>query len=48
MAEVVFFHHAQGLTPGVVALADELRGAGCMVHTPDLFEAAPSAPSRMG
>jgi hypothetical protein len=24
MAEVVLFHHAQGLTPGVVAFADEL------------------------
>ena len=38
MAEVVLFHHAQGLTPGVVAFADELRRAGHIVHTPDLFE----------
>lgn len=38
MAEVVLFHHAQGLTAGVVAFADELRGAGHTVHTPDLFE----------
>jgi len=38
MAEVVLFHHAQGLTPGVVALAEELRRAGHDVHTPDLFE----------
>ena len=38
MAEVVLFHHAQGLTPGVIALADELRRAGHTVHTPDLFE----------
>lgn len=38
MTEVVLFHHAQGLTPGVVAFADELRGAGHTVHTPDLFE----------
>jgi dienelactone hydrolase len=38
MAEVVLFHHAQGLTTGVVAFADELRGAGHTVHTPDLFE----------
>ena len=38
MAEVVLFHHAQGLTPGVVAFADELRRAGSVVHTPDLFE----------
>src|SRR3954466_1643016 len=38
MAEVVLFHHAQGLTPGVVAFADDLRAAGHTVHTPDLFE----------
>ena len=38
MAEVVLFHHAQGLTPGVAAFADELRRAGHTVHTPDLFE----------
>jgi dienelactone hydrolase len=38
MTEVVLFHHAQGLTPGVVAFADELRRAGHTVHTPDLFE----------
>jgi dienelactone hydrolase len=38
MAEVVLFHHAQGLTAGVVAFADELRRAGHTVHTPDLFD----------
>lgn len=38
MAEVVLFHHAQGLTPGVAAFADELRRAGHTAHTPDLFE----------
>jgi dienelactone hydrolase len=38
MAEVVLFHHALGLTPGVTAFADDLRGAGHTVHTPDLFE----------
>jgi len=38
MAEVVLFHHAQGLTLGVVAFADELRRAGHTVHTPDLFD----------
>ncbi|MFD4977462.1 dienelactone hydrolase family protein [Streptomyces sp. NPDC058424] len=38
MAKVVLFHHAQGLTPGVAAFADELRVAGHTVHTPDLFE----------
>ena len=38
MTEVVLFHHAQGLTPGVVAFADQLRRAGHTVHTPDLFD----------
>jgi len=38
VAEVVLFHHAQGLTPGIVAFADELRGAGHTVRTPDLFD----------
>jgi dienelactone hydrolase len=38
MAEVVVFHHAQGLTPGVAAFADELRHAGHTVHAPDLYE----------
>jgi dienelactone hydrolase len=38
VAEVVLFHHAQGLTPGITAFADEFRRAGHTVHTPDLFE----------
>jgi dienelactone hydrolase len=38
MAEVVLFHHAQGLTRGVIAFADRLRQAGHIVHTPDLFD----------
>ena len=38
MAEVLLFHHAQGLTPGVIAFADELRAGGHTVHTPDLFD----------
>ena len=38
MAEIVLFHHAQGLTLGVTAFADELRQAGHIVHTPDLFD----------
>jgi dienelactone hydrolase len=37
MAEVLLFHHAQGLTPGVIAFADALRQAGHTVHSPDLF-----------
>ena len=38
MAEVILFHHAQGLTPGVIAFADQLRQAGHIIHTPDLFD----------
>ncbi len=38
MAEVLLFHHAQGVTPGVRAFADELRAAGHTVHVPDLFD----------
>lgn len=37
MAEVLLYHHVQGLTDGVTAFADELRRAGHTVHTPDLF-----------
>jgi dienelactone hydrolase len=37
MAEVLLFHHAQGITPGITAFADELRDAGHTVHVPDLF-----------
>lgn len=38
MAEVILFHHALGLTPGVRSFADALRSGGNVVHTPDLFE----------
>ncbi|MFO7682927.1 MAG: dienelactone hydrolase family protein [Chloroflexota bacterium] len=38
MAEIILFHHAQGLTPGVAAFTNELRHAGHTVHTPDLFD----------
>ncbi len=38
MAEVLLFHHAQGLTSGVIAFADALRANGHTVHTPDLFD----------
>jgi dienelactone hydrolase len=38
MAETLLFHHVQGLTPGVLAFADELRAAGHTVHAPDLFD----------
>jgi dienelactone hydrolase len=38
MTELILFHHAQGLTDGVRALADDLRAAGHTVHVPDLYE----------
>jgi dienelactone hydrolase len=38
LTEVVLFHHALGLTPGVNAFAGELRRAGHTVHTPDLYD----------
>lgn len=38
MAEVVLFHHVQGLTAGVASFADQLRRAGHTVYTPDLFD----------
>lgn len=37
MAEILLYHHIQGLTAGVVAFADELREDGHTVHTPDSF-----------
>lgn len=37
MAEVVLFHHVQGLTDGVVDLAERIRAGGHVVHTPDLL-----------
>jgi dienelactone hydrolase len=38
VAEVLLFHHALGQTPGFLAFADELRGAGHTVHAPDLYD----------
>lgn len=37
MAEIVLFHSALGLRPGVFAFADRLRQSGHTVHTPDLY-----------
>ena len=37
MADIVLFHHAQGLTPGVQAFADRLRAAGHLVIVPDFY-----------
>ncbi|MFZ5671602.1 MAG: dienelactone hydrolase family protein [Pseudomonadota bacterium] len=38
MVDILVFHHAQGLTPGMRAFADDLRAAGHVVHMPDLFD----------
>lgn len=38
MTEIVLYHHALGLTKGVIEFAETLRRAGHIVHTPDLFE----------
>jgi len=38
MAEVLLYHHIQGLTEGVRSFADAFRQAGHTVHTPDLFD----------
>lgn len=38
MAEIVLFHHAQGLTDGLRAFAGRLTDAGHTVHLPDLFD----------
>ena len=43
MAEVLLFHHVQGLTDGMRAFADSLRAGGHTVHTPDLFDGAQPA-----
>ena len=38
MADILLFHHAQGLTPGITVFADELRSAGHNVTVPDLYD----------
>jgi dienelactone hydrolase len=38
MPEIVLFHSVLGLRPGVHAFADDLRAAGHLVHTPDLWD----------
>jgi len=48
MAEVVLFHHVQGLTDGVRAFADGLRAGGHTVHTPDLFDGECPATIELG
>jgi dienelactone hydrolase len=38
MAEVILFHSALGLGPGVISAAERLRAAGHTVHTPDYYD----------
>jgi dienelactone hydrolase len=38
VAEILLLHHSLGLTPGVLAFADQLRAAGHTVHTPDYYD----------
>lgn len=38
MAELLLFHHVLGQTAGFLGFAQELRTAGHIVHTPDLFD----------
>ncbi len=38
MTHVFLLHHAQGLTPGVLAFADRLRAAGHDVTAPDVYD----------
>lgn len=38
MTEIVLFHHAQGLTSGVAALAERFRAAGHTVNMPDVYD----------
>ena len=48
MSDVVLFHHAQGLTTGLHALADDLRAAGHRVHAPDVYGGATFAGLKEG
>ena len=38
MADLLLFHHAQGLTAGCLSFADRLRAGGHVVHAPDLYD----------
>jgi dienelactone hydrolase len=40
MADVLLFHHAQGLTDGVREFAERLRAAGHPTTAPDLYDGA--------
>ncbi len=38
MAEIMLYHHVQGRTEGIEAVARQWQDAGHTVHTPDLFD----------
>ncbi len=40
MADLILFHHAQGLTEGVLGFADRIREAGHTVTVPDMYAGA--------
>lgn len=40
MAEIILFHHAQGLTEGLRRLCERLDAAGHVVHAPDMYSGA--------
>jgi len=40
IAEIILFHHAQGLTEGLRDMAERLSAAGHTVHTPDIYSGA--------
>lgn len=40
MADLILFHHAQGVTEGISAFADQVRAAGHQVTVPDLYDGA--------
>jgi dienelactone hydrolase len=48
MTQIVLFHHAQGLTGGLVALADRFEAAGHTVHLPDVYDGATFADLESG
>ena len=48
MTELILFHHAQGLTKGVQAFAEQIRHAGHHVTVPDLYAGATFASIEAG
>jgi hypothetical protein len=48
MADLILFHHAQGLTSGMQVLAADFRAAGHTVHLSDLYDGRTFADIREG